>query len=583
MVSWSSSDVSVAAVSNAAGSNGLVKTFSQGSITIGAALGSISASTTFTVTPATLVSLTVIPSNPSIANGTSQQFLATGTYTDNSTQDLTSAVNWSSSDNSIASLSNAPGSNGLASTLAPGAITVTAILGSVSGSTGLTVTPAALVSIAVIPANPSVANGTHQQFAATGTYTDSSTQPLTAAVTWSSSDTTVATISNAAGSNGLANSLAQGSVTITATLGAVSGTTLLSVTPATLVSIAVTPANASIASRMNEQFTATGTYTDGSTQNLTAAVTWASSNPLVAMISNAAGSVGLASSSEVGQASISAALGAIASPAVTLSVTGEPEFAFVANQNDNTVSSFSIGTGGALTQVGTPAAAGSEPNAVAVDPTGRYVYVANWNDGTISEYAVGLDGSLASIGTAIAGGQPASITLDTTGQYVYVANLASNTISEYAIDTGGVLKALGNVPAAGAPISIMADPVGHYLYVADQGGNLLSEYLIGAGGVLSSIGTIATGNNPQAVTVDPSGRYAYVANWNDATLSEYTVNGDGTLSAIGTIPTGSCPESVTVDSSGRYVYVANWCSNTVSEYAIGTGGVLSIVAHRLDG
>jgi DNA-binding beta-propeller fold protein YncE len=574
--SWTSSDVGVAQVSNASGSNGLVTSISQGPAKIAAALGAVSGSTVLTVTPATLVSLTVIPANPSIANGTQQQFTVTGTYTDLSTQDLTSAVAWSSSDNNVASLSNAPGSNGLASTFTTGSVTVTAMLGSVSGSTGLTVTPAVLVSIAVIPANPSIANGINQQFAASGSYTDGSTQPLTAAVTWSSSDTTVATISNAAGSNGLAKTVAQGFVTVTATLGAISGSTGLTVTPATLVSIAVTPSSPSIPARTNQQFTATGTYTDGSTLNLTSAVTWTSSDTSIATISNAAGSNGLAAGDSVGQTSISAALGGVSAPAVTLTVSRALEYAYVANQNDGTVSAFSIGGGGGLTLIGT-VPAGSEPNAVAVDPTGRYVYVANWNDGTISEYAVGSDGSLTGIGTATAGGEPASITLDTTGHYVYVANLASNTVSEFAIGTAGVLTALGSVPAAGQPISIVADPAGNYLYVADQSGNLVSAYSIGAGGLLTSIGTAATGSNPQSVSVDPSGRYAYVANWNDQTVSEYTVNGDGTLTSIGTIATGGCPETVTVDPSGRYAYVENYCSNTVSEYSIGTGGVLSAI------
>ena len=57
-------------------------------------------------------------------------------------------------------------------------------------------------------------------------------------------------------------------------------------TTATLVSIAVTPKNPSVALGTMQQFTATGTYSDGSTQNLTTTATWASSNPAVASISN---------------------------------------------------------------------------------------------------------------------------------------------------------------------------------------------------------------------------------------------------------------------------------------------------------
>ena len=95
---------------------------------------------------------------------------------------------------------------------------------------GFTVTPATLQSIAVTPANPSITKGATQQFTATGTYSDSSTQNLTASVTWASA--TLATATIAAG--GLASGVGVGTSTISATLGAVSGSTLLTVTaPAT--------------------------------------------------------------------------------------------------------------------------------------------------------------------------------------------------------------------------------------------------------------------------------------------------------------------------------------------------------------
>ncbi len=308
---WTSSDATVASVSNATASHGLATGVSPGSVTITAASGTVSGSASLSVTPAALVSIALIPANPSIANGTQQQFAATGIYTDASTHDVTAAVTWSSSDTTVAAISNASGSNGLATSVTQGAVTISATLGAIGGSTGLTVTPAALVSIAVIPANSSIANGTGQQFAATGTYTDNSTQPLTSSVSWSSSDTTVATVSNASGSNGLASSVGQGTVTVTATLATISGSTGLTVTAATLVSIAITPLSPSITDGTTQQFTATGTYTDNSTQNLTASVTWASSDTTIASVSNAAGSSGLATAGGVGTTSISAALGSV--------------------------------------------------------------------------------------------------------------------------------------------------------------------------------------------------------------------------------------------------------------------------------
>jgi YVTN family beta-propeller protein len=571
-VAWTCSDPAIASISNASASHGLATSVSPGSVTIAAASGSVSGSTSLTVTPAALVSIALIPADPSIANGTKQQFAATGTYTDTSTHDVTATVTWSSSDTTVATISNASGSNGLASSIAQGTATITAVLGAVSGSTGLTVTPAALVSIAVMPANSSIANGTSQQFAASGTYTDNSAQPLTTAVTWSSSATTVAAISNAPGSIGLATSISQGPTTITATLGAVSGSTDLTVTAATLVSIAITPSTPSIADRTAQQFTATGSYTDNSTQNLTASVTWASSDTTIASISNAAGSTGLATAAGIGVTSISAALGAVTAPAATLTATAAPEYAYASNQSDNTVSQYSVGAGGTLTSMGTQAT-GTEPNAIAVVPSGRYLYVANWIDNTLSEYSINA-GSLTAIGTVATGINPASITVDPTGSYVYVANLGSNTVSEFAIGAGGVLSTIGALAAGSGPACITVDATGHYVYTANQNSNDVSQYLINAGGALTSTGTVAAGKLPQSVAVDPTGRYAYVANYNDGTVSQYTLGTGGALTSIGSVAAGNSPESLAIDPTGHYVYAANHGGNTVSEYQIGTGGAL---------
>ena len=56
--------------------------------------------------PPTLTSIAVTPGNPSISTGATQQFTATGTYSDLSTQNITTQVNWSSSNQPVATISN---------------------------------------------------------------------------------------------------------------------------------------------------------------------------------------------------------------------------------------------------------------------------------------------------------------------------------------------------------------------------------------------------------------------------------------------------------------------------------------------
>jgi hypothetical protein len=105
--------------------------------------------------------------------------------------------------------------------------------------------------------------------------------------------------------------LTAGSATITATIGAISnGTTLTVQTPVpTLSSIAVTPANPTQYNGSTVQFTATGTYSDGSTQNLTTQAAWTSGTPSVATIGAATGLATCVANS--GSSTVTATLSAV--------------------------------------------------------------------------------------------------------------------------------------------------------------------------------------------------------------------------------------------------------------------------------
>ncbi len=249
--------------------------------------------------PPTLTSIAVTPANPTITKGATQQFTATGTYSNSSTANITSQVTWVSGTTSVATIT----SGGLASGVGAGSSTITATLGSVSGNTKLMVSVPTLTSIAVTPANPTITKGATQQFTATGTYSNSSTANITSQVTWVSGTTSVATIT----SGGLATGVAAGSSTITATLGSVSGNTKLMVSAPTLTSIAVTPANPTITKGATQQFTATGTYSNSSTANITSQVTWVSGTTSVATITSG----GLATGVAAGSSTITATLGSV--------------------------------------------------------------------------------------------------------------------------------------------------------------------------------------------------------------------------------------------------------------------------------
>jgi hypothetical protein len=310
-VTWSSSVSTVATVAT----GGTVTATAAGSTTITATDGSVTGSAALKVNP-TLVSLAITPGTASIAPQTTQAFKATGTYSDNSTQDITSTVTWSSSAAGVATISNGTSTQGIALAIAHGSSTITATLGSISNTATLTVTNGVLQSIAVTPANTTVVLGSVRQFTATGTFLDGSTtsmQDITNVATWNSSSVGVATITI----SGAVTALKLGTTTITATWNSISGSTQVTVNAANLSSIAIQPGNSTIAPQTTIQFSAVGTFSDGSTRNLTNQVTWSSSNSAAATIQNST-----ATGVSTGESTITATLAAVAiSGSITLTVS----------------------------------------------------------------------------------------------------------------------------------------------------------------------------------------------------------------------------------------------------------------------
>ena len=295
-VTWTSSNTSVASVN----SSGLAIALKPGTTTITATYGSTSGNTTVTVTSASLSSILVTPNNPSVPVAFTLQLTATGIFLDGTNFDMTTQATWTSSNNSVATV----GGTGLVRGIAPGSVTITATLGDISGTTTIMVTSATLTSISLSPASPSIPStpaGITQQFISIGAFSDGTSLDISTQVTWGSSNTSVATVN----SSGLATSVAAGFSIITATYQTISGSTILTVTSAALTSISVTPINPNVLQGNTQQFMAIGTYSDGTSRDITSQVIWRSNNISVARVD----STGLATAVAPGTATISASSG----------------------------------------------------------------------------------------------------------------------------------------------------------------------------------------------------------------------------------------------------------------------------------
>jgi len=78
-----------------------------------------------------------------------------------------------------------------------------------------------------------------------------------------------------------------------------------------------------------------------------------------------------------------------------------PSYLYVTNEGSNSVSAFSIESGGALTEIGSPVST-SEPWAVAVSPNGTYLYVTNEGSNSVSAFSIESGGALTPVTGSLA-------------------------------------------------------------------------------------------------------------------------------------------------------------------------------------
>lgn len=632
-VTWSSSNTGKAVISNSSNSNGLATTLAAGSVTISAAYEGVTGSTTLAITSATLASISVTGAASSVAAGLTDQFTATGNYSDGSTQNLTNSVSWSSSSPSTATIN----ASGLASTLVQGSTTITATYQSLSGSATLTVNAATLVSIGVTPPTPSIAAGTTQLFAATGTYSDGTTATITTDVTWSSSDTSVAVISNAGGSNGLATSLVVGSTTITATYQGISGSATLTVTAAILVSISVTPASPTIALGTTLQFAATGNYSDGSTQPLTSVATWGPTSSSIATVSNANGSIGLASAGITTQGSVTVT-------ATYAGITGSTNLTVTsASLQSVTVTaqyaSVAAGTTDQFTATGNYSDGSSQNLTTSVtwsSPNAGIATISNTspNNGFATTYAPGSV-TITAVYPLVGGGSVAgtyvltvtAATLSFIDVVPMVPTIAPNSIQQFqaigvftddstqdltasatwsssnaaaaSISNANGSTGLATAFGASGSTTITASQGGQTGtatltvggaetgYLSVSGSGAIYQFTFSAGGALNYTAGGVTASSPVSVVVDPTSSYIYLGNalGGSSYVSSYAINPDGSLnsSSLGTYSIASIPVYLTIDPSDQWVYVlassnggtSPGGTGSIAEYTVGGGGALT--------
>jgi hypothetical protein len=265
-VEWRSSAAGVATVDG-----GLVTARAAGSAVVSAEdpETGVTATCDVEVVTAEVTGVVVAPATVSIALGRTQELTATATLDDGTSVDVTTSVTWSSTDEGVVTVT----AGGVIEGVAEGEADVEATLAGYTGRAEITVTPPEVDTIELVPATLEVAVGRSATMEAFGTLTDGSGPvDITAQTIWESDTPSVARIDGA----GLISGVALGSATVTVTFAATGaeGSAPVSVVAAALDHIDITPSNATVGYERYTTFTATGVYSDESSEVLTTGIEW---------------------------------------------------------------------------------------------------------------------------------------------------------------------------------------------------------------------------------------------------------------------------------------------------------------------
>ena len=298
----------------------------------------------------------------------------------------------------------------------------------------------------------------------------------------------------------------------------------------TLTAIAVSPAKASVPADGSVRLTATGSYSDGSTKNITSVAKWRSADPATARVSGSGRVTGIAP----GTVTITAKLdGKSATAVITVTV---PPSAYVASAS------------GRLTiidrrtdKVRSVVRIGHAPLMVASGPTGAAVYLASESGPTI--VANGFTGAVRWRIRACA--RPAALAVSPDGSRIYTA-CASGVL---VVIDAATRRVLARVAMGGAPDAVAVSPDGSAVYVASSSGRL---FVIGTG-TERVIAAVHLTGSPDAVVASPDGSQVYVAV--AAGRLDVVAASHWTLSRRMRI--GGRPDGVAASPDGSRIYVTD--------------------------
>lgn len=515
-VSWFSSDTSVVLVDK----NGVMKGIKEGNAEVTAVYQGQETTVTVTIMPPKATGLQVLPQVTSVAGGVVVNFIAQGLYSDGSNSDETQNASWASSSPSVATVNL-----GEVTTDSAGNTTISAEWNGFSASADLTVTDATFSSLNIDPSSLILANGTSGKLTATAIFSDGSSVDVSNQTTWSSDDAGVASVDD----SGLVTATGVGNATITGDYDGNTQTATVNVTSATLSTISVSPATASVANGLTRQFTATANFSDGTSQNVTSGVTWSSSNTGTATIDT----LGLASAQNTGTTVITAdyqsqtsTANLTVTDATVLSLTIEPDSITVekgGKANITVMANFSDGTSENVTSVATVTTDNAAIASINADNTIQAIGVGSANVTAAFNSAqsppISVTVTNATVSSITITPDPLSLAKGTSQQLTATAEFSDGTSRDITDDVAWSTENSNLVSVSSSGLVRAIDVTAGTIITADSGDVDATLNVVVTNATVSSIAVMP---NPVTIAKGDSEQLTVTATLSDASTQDVT-------------------------------------------------------------
>ena len=262
---------------------------------------------------------------------------------------------------------------------------------------------------------------------------------------------------------------------------------------------------------------------------------------------------------------------------------------FVVNAGSDDVSSFSVGSDGALALLDRESSGGDRPVSVAVHD--RLLYVLNAGDGTLQGLKVGGSGKLNPVPHStrdldLAAGQAAEVLFTPDGRQLVVTikdGPAAGVDSRIVVFPVLANDRLGEPKTTPAlhPSAFGFDITDDDHVIVSETSGFVTSYRLAGGTLTPTASRPSLGAAVCWVVITRDGRYAYAVNAGSATIAGFSLGAGGQLTPIvpntivGATPPGSVPLDPDTSDDGRFLYVLEGATGAIARFTVNADGTLT--------